>query len=703
MSDLVDADEVRRFCALLHERAATALTGVDDPTAVIQLCRMLPDEVRMLSQGFRVGDAAHMAEAAIDYASAGFNVYVEGRTVRPGDHRRGTAAETRGVFALVVERDGDTGKAGLPLPGEPSAVVETSPGNSHEWLFLKHAVTAAEGKRVGDALRVATAADSGTGVVTQPFRMPGTPNHPNAKKRARGRVTVPTRIERITDKVWAHTELLATFPTAPSAPPVQPPAARTDKRKKTSTRVATKAARKATPKMDRSAHFQATVAAAVSSGMTPDELEAQLREHPEGCASKYLEGTDRLRAEIDRSWAKVEAHAKPAPSAPPVIPDPDADGVALLDQVHAFLGRFVAYPSEETHIAHALWVVHTHLMDCWETTPRIAFLSPEPESGKTRALEISALLVAQPVMAINVSPAYIFRKVAADAPTILFDEADTVFGQKTGNSTSAEEVRGLLNAGHRRGAVAGRCIVRGQTVETEELPAYSAVALAGIGNLPDTILSRSILVPMRRRAPSERVQPYRPRLHDAEGHALRDRLAAWAAGAAPRITWPALPDAVQDRQADIFEPLIAVAEAAGGRWPSAARATAVTLAARSRDDAQELSLGVRLLGDMRTVFDKDDAKFTDTLIKALIALPEAPWGDLRGKGSREGKPITDLGLARRLRHYRIKPKLLRIGIVVGRGYLRADFQDAWERYLPPPAPPPEPVTPVTPVTKKGHT
>ena len=582
-------------------------------------------------------------------------------------------------------------------------MIETSPSNSHEWLFLKHALTGAEGKRVGDALRAATGADSGTGVVTQPFRLAGTPNHPNAKKRARGRVTVPTRIERITDKVWAHTELLAKFPPAPSAPPVQPPAARPDKRKKTSTRVATKAARKATPKMDRSAQFQSTVAAAVSSGMTPDELEAQLREHPEGCASKYLEGTDRLRAEIDRSWAKVEAHARPAPSAPPVMHDPDADGVALLDQVHAFLGRFVAYPSEETHIAHALWVVHTHLMDCWETTPRIAFLSPEPESGKTRALEISALLVDQPVMAINVSPAYIFRKVAADAPTILFDEADTIFGQKTGNSTSAEEVRGLLNAGHRRGAVAGRCIVRGQTVETEELPAYSAVALAGIGNLPDTILSRSILVPMRRRSPSEHVQPYRPRLHDAEGHALRDRLAAWAAGVAPRITWPALPDAVQDRQADIFEPLIAVAEAVGGRWPGVARATAVTLATRSRDDAQELSLGVRLLGDLRTVFEEDDAKFTDALIKALIALPEAPWGDLRSKGGRDGKPITDLGLARRLRHYRIKPKLLRMGTVVARGYQRADFQDAWERYLLPPAPPPEAVTPSTPVTKKGRT
>ena len=91
MSDLVDEATVRKFCALLHERAAAALTGVEDPTAVIQLCRMLPDEARMLSQGFHVGDAAHMAEAAIDYASAGFNVYVEGRTVRP---------ETTGVAPL---------------------------------------------------------------------------------------------------------------------------------------------------------------------------------------------------------------------------------------------------------------------------------------------------------------------------------------------------------------------------------------------------------------------------------------------------------------------------------------------------------------------------------------------------------------------------------------------------------------------------
>ena len=68
-------------------------------------------------------------------------------------------------------------------------------------------------------------------------------------------------------------------------------------------------------------------------------------------------------------------------------------------------------------------------MDCWDSTPRIAFLSPEPGSGKTRALEVSELLVPNPVEAVNVSPAYLFRKVAdeAGAPTLLFDEIDTVF------------------------------------------------------------------------------------------------------------------------------------------------------------------------------------------------------------------------------------------------------------------------------------
>jgi hypothetical protein len=107
-------------------------------------------------------------------------------------------------------------------------------------------------------------------------------------------------------------------------------------------------------------------------------------------------------------------------------------GAELLDEVNAFLGRFVAYPTTHAQDAHTLWIAHTHLMDAWESTPRLAFLSPEPASGKTRALEASEPLVPRPVEAVNVSPAYQFRKVAdaAGRPTILFDEIDTVFGPR---------------------------------------------------------------------------------------------------------------------------------------------------------------------------------------------------------------------------------------------------------------------------------
>ena len=350
----------------------------------------------------------------------------------------------------------------------------------------------------------------------------------------------------------------------------------------------------------------------------------------------------------------------------------------LFDDIHAFLGRFVAYPSEHAQVAHTLWIVHTHLMDEWESTPRIAFLSPEPGSGKTRALEVSALLVPNPVEAVNVTPAYLFRKVGDKdgRPTILYDEIDTVFGPRAKEN---EEIRGLINAGHRRGANAGRCVVRGKEIITEEIPAYCAVALAGLGGLPDTILSRCVIIRMRRRAPSERVEPYRHSVHSPEGYALRDRIARWAlnvsrSGLLERA--PDLPPEITDRNADVWESLIAIADAVGGVWPERARVAAVALVMLAREASP--SLGVRLLSDLRKIFGQEEAKFTTTLLQALIDLPESPWADLKGK------PLNDRGLSKRLEPYGIHPKNVRIGDTVLRGYARADMHDAWARYLQPP-------------------
>jgi hypothetical protein len=247
---------------------------------------------------------------------------------------------------------------------------------------------------------------------------------------------------------------------------------------------------------------------------------------------------------------------------------PDPTAAELLDRVEAFLGRFVSYPTDPkrgavARVAHTLWIAHTHLMDAWESTPRLAFLSPEPGSGKTRGLEVTELLVPRPVHAMNTTPAYLFRKVAdpAGAPTILYDEIDTVFGPKAKDN---EDTRGMLNAGHRRGAKAGRCVVRGNNVVTEELDAYCAVAVAGIGDLPDTILSRSVIVKMRRRAPGEHIEPFRYRVHAPAGHDLRDQLATWADTVRDKLAdaWPDMPEGIEDRNADVWEPLLAVADVA---------------------------------------------------------------------------------------------------------------------------------------------
>ncbi|MFG3363058.1 DUF3631 domain-containing protein [Streptomyces griseofuscus] len=364
---------------------------------------------------------------------------------------------------------------------------------------------------------------------------------------------------------------------------------------------------------------------------------------------------------------------------------PTIDGAALLAEVEAFHRRFNVFPSEAAYVAVALWDAHAHLLDCFDSTPRIAFLSPEPGSGKTRALEIVETLVPQPMTAVNASAAALFRSVSSGngKPTILFDEIDTVFGPKAGDN---EELRGFLNAGHRRTGVTYRCIGDGGQQTVQAFPSYCAVAVAGLGSLPDTILSRSVIIRMRRRARNEKVEPFRARIHEAEGHKLRDRLAAWAEQARGFVlgAWPDMPDGVADRPADVWEPLLAIADAAGGNWPERARAACVALVTASKANDKG-SLGVRLLTDLRDhVLIGVDKLPTIAILDRLNALDDAPWADL------DGKPLDNRRLARMLGEYMtadispIKSRNIRTAGGVLKGFHAEDLADAWARYCPPP-------------------
>lgn len=351
-------------------------------------------------------------------------------------------------------------------------------------------------------------------------------------------------------------------------------------------------------------------------------------------------------------------------------------GADLLLDVERFLSRFISYPTEHARVAHVLWIGHSHLMDQWDSTPRLAALSPEPGSGKTRILELTEQLVPRPISAFNVSASYIFRRVGDGEarPTLIYDEIDTVFGART--AAQNEDIRALLNAGHRRGAIAGRCVVKGKSIETEDFAVYCAVAMAGLGDLPETILTRSIVLRMRRRAPNERVEPFRPRINGPEGSDLRDRLVDWAESVSQRepFQFAGLPSEITDRDADVWESIVTVAELAGGGWPERARVAAVTFVTDAKRSTP--SLGIKLLGDLRAVFGDSDQLPTEQILEHLHRLDESPWGDLRGK------PLDARGLARRLRPYDIKPTTIRILASTAKGYRREDLFDAWLRYLP---------------------
>lgn len=350
----------------------------------------------------------------------------------------------------------------------------------------------------------------------------------------------------------------------------------------------------------------------------------------------------------------------------------------LFDELDQLFQRFVAFPCDEARHAVVLWIGHAHAVHAFESTPRLAVLSPEKGSGKTRVLEILGLVAPNPMHAVNISASALFRIVGGgNPPTLLLDEADTYLGVMV--AKQHEDLRGLINAGHRRGATVYRSEIAGKSVKVQEFPAYAAAALAGIGDLPDTIIDRSIVITMRRRAQHEPIEPFRERLVRPSTDQLRDRLAVWAIGAHDLLAdaWPEIPTGITDRAADVWEPLLAIGEHIGGQWTERGRQAAVVLnAARQQRDP---SLGVQLLADCRRLFTDRavDRMTTEVLLEALNRLDESPWGDLKGKA------LDSRGLARRLRKYEVRPGDHRFDAGTRKGYRSEDFHDAWSRYLPP--------------------
>jgi putative DNA primase/helicase len=364
--------------------------------------------------------------------------------------------------------------------------------------------------------------------------------------------------------------------------------------------------------------------------------------------------------------ARQKTAADPSLTSLPAVetvpwPEP-VNGAQLLDDITAAVRRYVVLEKGAAE-ATALWVVHTYCFDAFAISPRLAITSAVMRCGKTTLLDVLSCLVHRPISTGNATAAAIYRLVHKIAPTLLIDEADTFL---VGNAA----LRGILNSGYRKNTA---FVMRAD----ETFSTWAPAAIAMIGRLPSTLEDRSIWIQLQRRRADEPIEAFRL---DQRGDL--NRFARMAARFAAdnfdelKSANPSVPRTLENREADNWLPLIAIADAAGGAWPSIARQVAEHLALLNR--ATEQSVAVMLLEDIHSVLATHTGERIQSadLVKALAQLEDRSWADWKG-----GKVITPNAIAHLLAPFNIKPFQMRTGSHVLRGYRLAQFEDAFARYV----------------------
>ncbi len=361
--------------------------------------------------------------------------------------------------------------------------------------------------------------------------------------------------------------------------------------------------------------------------------------------------------------------------------DPPLIG-SLLDEIEAHLKRYVVFSNPYQASAIALWVAHAWVLtEAFSFTPYLHIHSPEKRCGKSLVLDVLTHLVPNPWNVVGPSESVLFRAIDQHKPTLLFDEVDAVF---SGRDEKSEGLRGILNAGFKNTGFVPRC--SGSDHEVRNFSVYCPKVLAGIGGLPDTIADRCIPIVLSRKTKADKVERFRDRRAKPLAEKISESLKAWASSEDVtrhlRNAEPEMPEELGDRQTDICEPLVAIAELAGGTWPKVVREALVAICCAKTDDE---SAGVRLLRDIRTVFESEDLHRikTSELLERLFEITDAPWAGLWerdwSQGNKNGPPSK---MARFLKPFRIGSKTLKFADgSEAKGYEEEWFTDAWNRYL----------------------
>ena len=330
------------------------------------------------------------------------------------------------------------------------------------------------------------------------------------------------------------------------------------------------------------------------------------------------------------------------------------NGEALIDDLIADLTRYVVVDRDYTAVT-AFWALHTYLVNHGYITPRLFITAPQRGCGKSTLVDWLTTVVQKPVSSVNISAAAVFHIVEDDQPTIIIDEADTFLKLK-------DELRGVLNSGHRKGGYVSRYDAR--IKGSKSYSTFSAVALSLIGDLPSTLQDRSVRIRLRRRTLDEKISSLRL---DKVNDDLARRCARWALDNQSFVANadPTMPEQLYNRVEDNWRPLITLADVIGGEWPERLREIAVRIAALDAGDDQ--SAETQFLRDIREIFGDQDWLTTVQLLAGL----HGP----------EHVGLTGKGLAIKLKNYDVAPRQERRGGRVERGYLAKDFADTFKRYL----------------------
>src|ERR1019366_512910 len=276
------------------------------------------------------------------------------------------------------------------------------------------------------------------------------------------------------------------------------------------------------------------------------------------------------------------------------------DGGQLFGDLHEHLARYVCMGEHEKTFL-ALWILHTHALEAAEQTPYVHVSSPAAACGKSTLITVLQGIVNKGVRVVGASTSFVFRVLDADAPTLLIDEAHRWL-----RSDSNNDLHALLHDGYHRGGRIGRVSEVRDGPAKNLAPRYyktwGAKLFAGIGrDLTAELLSRCVPARLVRASPAEQETLVKVRARpDAKRAAiLRGRCARWVADNLTTLksARPALPQSLDGRQQDVWEPLLAIADA-----------MSTDIARRARQAAMKLhksparTLAEELLRDLLTIF-----------------------------------------------------------------------------------------------------